>query len=153
ESGHLIKEPIAGNVCRVKLSGGQLNPGHAGQAARPDVERCQRDEVVRLTRVEEIVLGKRPGSDDARDLPLDEPLGESGILDLVANGNAVSTAEEVAKMGVQGLDRKAGHRNGAVAAGQRETENARSQLSVLEEQLVEVAHAKQQKHPWVPLLG
>jgi len=41
----------------------------------------------------------------------------------------------------------------AVAAGQRQPQGARGDLGVLEEQLIEVAHAEQQQHARVALLG
>ena len=47
------------------------------------------------------------------------------------------------------VDRDAGHRDGAVALGQREAEDARAEFGVVLEQLVEVAVAEQDEHPGV----
>ena len=49
--------------------------------------------------------------------------------------------------------REAGHRDGLVAAGQRQAEHAGGELGVVVEQLVEVAHAEQQEHAGMAFLG
>ncbi len=150
EPGQFVEQTIAGNVGSVKGAGRKLDPGDADSGPRV---RRKGGKVIGLTWVEQIVLGESAGSDDARNLSTDQSLGQSWILDLVADGDAVSGAEEVAQVGVEGLDGKPGHRDRAVAAGERQPEDAGGEFGVLKKQLVEVAHAEQQEHPRVAILS
>ena len=77
-----------------------------------------------------------------------KPLGQLGVLDLVADRHAHAGGDELAQVAFQLVVGKAGHgdRVGAlVAAGQGQVEHAGGRLGVVVEHLVEVAHAKQQQ--------
>jgi hypothetical protein len=52
--------------------------------------RDDRDEVVGPLRIEEVFLRQRAGRHDAGNLAADEPLGGGGVLDLIADGDAVA---------------------------------------------------------------
>ena len=49
--------------------------------------------------------------------------------------------------------RKPGHRNDLVPARQRQAEDLRDELGVVVEELVEIAHAKEQQHAGMLVLG
>ena len=84
---------------------------------------------------------------------LDEPLGLGRVLDLVADGDAVAGVQQLAEMVSSGWWGKPGHRDGLVPAGQRQAQHAGGHLGVVVEELVEVAHAEEQQHARVPVLG
>ena len=83
------------------------------------------------------------------------PLAFLRILDLLADGDAKSLADEPGDVAVGGVERHAAHRNRAAAGilrtrGERELERARGGERVLVEHLVEVAHPE--KHDGVAVL-
>ena len=72
------------------------------------------------------------------------PLASFGILDLLADGDAVPGADELAEILGGGLDRHAGERHAVAARGERDVEDPRRELGVLVEHLVEVADPVEQ---------
>ena len=56
-------------------------------------------------------------------------------------------------MRLQRVVRKAGHRYRLVPARQRQPQHPRRHLGIAVEQLVKVAHAKQQEHAGMAILG
>ena len=104
-------------------------------------------EIARL-RVEQRIVGQRAGRDDPRHLALHQPLGQLRVFDLLANRGAVAGRDDLRQVRIELMVRKPGHRHrvvALVAAGEREAQHAGGRLRVVEEQLVEVAHAKQQQ--------
>ena len=61
--------------------------------------------------------------------------------------------QELAEMRLQSVMRKARHGNGLVTAGQRQPEHARRHLGIAVKEFVEVAHAEQQEHAGMAVLG
>ena len=117
--------------------------------------RPERHQERRLARVEVVRVEQRARRDHAHDLAPDDALGLPGILDLLADRDAVALAHEPGEVAVDGVKRHAAHRNrpaGRVlrSRGQRQVERARRDQRVLEEHLVEVAHAKE--HDGVAIL-
>jgi len=80
---------------------------------------------------------------DLGDLAFDELAG-AGFFELVANGDLASGAEQPPDVGGGGVVGQTAHGH-AVAAGEREVEQLRADLRVLEEHLVKIAKAKQQE--------
>jgi hypothetical protein len=110
--------------------------------------------VVQPAWIKEAVIGEGAGGDDAGDLTADEPaLGLAGVLDLVADGDAVAGFEQLLEVDFQRVVREAGHRDLAVPGGQGDVEDARDDLGVVEEEFVEVAGPEEQEHAGVALLG
>ena len=85
----------------------------------------------------------RAGREDLRDLAFDEFAGP-GVFELVADGHLASGLEQPADVGIGGMMRQAAHRH-AVARGEREIEELRAGLGVLEKHLVKIAEPEQQQ--------
>ena len=108
-----------------------------------------RGQVVVLVRAQQVGVGGGAGRDDARDLALDQFLGELGVFHLVADGDAVALLDEARDVAFGRVVRHAAHRDGRalflVARGERDFELARRGDGVFEEQLVEIAQAEHQQ--------
>ena len=68
-----------------------------------------------------------PGRDDPDDLALDQPLGEPGVLDLLADRRAEAGLDDLGQVRLQGRVGEPGHRHGVgalvlVAGRQRQAE-------------------------------
>ena len=95
-------------------------------------------------------IGQRARRDHARHLALDQPLGRLRVLDLIADRDAESLADQAGDVSVGGMERDAAHRDagsGGVlrARGEGQLEGSRRDHRVFVEQLVEVAHAEEQQ--------
>ena len=93
---------------------------------------------------EPALLEHGPGRHGLDDLATDETLGEPGVLDLLADGDPVARADELAEVLGGGLDRHAREGHAVAPGGQRDLEDPRSELGVLVEHLVEVADPVEQ---------
>ena len=89
-----------------------------------------------------------PGRDDPDDVALDQPLGQLGILDLLADRRAQARLDDLGQVRVERRMGEPGHRHG-VGPLSREVsvrpEQGGGTLGVLAEHLVEVAHPEQQE--------
>ena len=65
--------------------------------------RASADKVIGPVRVQHVVFGEGAGRDDAGDLALDQPLGQSGIFHLIADGDAMAGVQQFAEIGVEVL--------------------------------------------------
>jgi hypothetical protein len=100
------------------------------------------------TVVEQRRVGERAGRDDARDRALDRALGGGRVADLLADHHRFAQLHQPRQVLLDGVEGHAaiGSAAGRLAArGQRDVEQARGLLGVLEEQLVEIAHAVEQQ--------
>ena len=133
-----------------ELAGRDVDPGQrqALLAAR------QRGEEVVAARLEQAVLGQRAGGDEADDLAPHQRLGAAPprrrrVLGLLADRDLEALPDQALEVALGAVDRHAAHRDVvalvAAALGQRDVERRRRELRVLEEQLVEVAHAEEQE--------
>jgi hypothetical protein len=86
----------------------------------------------------------------ARDAPFDQPFGEFGVFDLVADGDAVAFLDEFGEVAFVGVDGHARHRDAPVAAvlapRQHDFQLARGDFGVGSVELVEVADLHRQQH-------
>ena len=100
-------------------------------------------------RSKQVVLGERPGRHHALHATVHGPLGRCGIADLLADGDRAARLDELGEIAVRGVVGHAGHRDrgavGASARRQGDVEELGRLLRVVEEQLVEVAHAVEQQ--------
>ena len=105
-------------------------------------------------RIEQGLLGERARGDEAHHVAADHGLGPAllglcRVLDLLADRHPVASRNQPLEIVVGGNDRHAAH--GDVLAqmlatlGERDAESARGDFRVLEEQLVEIAHAVEQE--------
>ena len=105
-------------------------------------------------RVQQRVFAQRPRRDEPDDLARHHraaaALARFGrVLGLLADGDLEALADQPLQIGLMRADRHAGHRDVlavmAAALGQRDVERACRLYRILEEQLVEVAHAVEQQ--------
>ncbi len=139
-----------------KPAGRQIEPGKTDLA--PGLGEA--GQIIVPARVEQSLFGQGAGGHDADDRPPHRslpaaPLGFGRILDLVAHRHLEPGADQAGEIGFGGVDRDAAHRNiGALvpaALGQRDVERLRRRDGVIEEQLVEIPHPKEQQTAGVRL--
>ena len=156
-------QDLAGGQARE--CGRQLAPGDrfGGEGAGRDVDpgeaelgpaRGQCRQPVAAPRVEQAVLGERAGGDDpdhvAPDQRLARPLaGLGGILQLLADRDLEALADQPMQVELGAVHGHAAHGDVlarmAAALGQRDVERGCCRDRILEEQLVEIAHAEEQE--------
>ncbi len=153
---------LAGEVGRRHLAHLEL-PGR-------DVERGERDhvrlaaaalgaiehggQIVARLGVEQAVLGQRAGRDEAHHVAAHDRLGAAlprlgRVLQLLAHGDAKALPDQPLQVFVGAVDRHAAHGDVLAqvlaALGQHDAQRLRRGHRVLEEQLVEIAHAVEQQ--------
>jgi hypothetical protein len=130
------------------LAGGELDRGHCGGPGAGG----DGGQAIGAARVEEAVLGQRPRGDDAHHLAPDDGFGAAlpglgGVFHLLADGDLGARADQFGKIGLGRVHGHAAHgdRRSAMAAamGERDAEDGGGAGRVLEEELVEVAHAEE----------
>ena len=104
--------------------------------------------------IEQAFLGERAWGDEADHVAPHHGLRTAlpslrRVLDLLADRDAVALRDQALEIVVGRMDRHAAHGNVLAemlaALGERDAERARGDRSVLEEQLVEIAHAVEQE--------
>ena len=129
---------------------------HVGKFGHLEVARCQiherepefavaancRQEIVTL-RLQQMRVEVRAGTEDLCDIAFDE-FPRLGFFELVADGHLAPVLEKFADVPFGGVVRDATHR-GTVAAGEREVEQLRSRLRIVEKHLVEIAQPEQEQ--------
>ena len=104
--------------------------------------------------IEQQLLGERAGGDEPHHVTADHRfrpalLGLGRVLGLLADGDAEALGDQTLEIVVGGMDRHAAHGNVLAkmlaALGERDAERARGEGRIVEEQLVEVAHAIEQE--------
>ena len=110
-----------------------------------EVHRCQ---PVVLLAVEHRAAHDHTGGHQFGDAALDEFLGQLGVLELVADGDALAGTHQLGQVGVQRMVGKARHLGrcgGSVAAArQGDAQNLARRHRILQVGLIEVSHAEQQ---------
>ncbi len=128
-----------------EFAGGDIDVGDGG--ARSGT-RDGGEEVV-LARAHEVGIHRGAGGDDAGDFAADEFLGELGVLDLVADGDAEAFLDEARDVALGGVVGNAAHGDGValflIARGEGDFEFARGGDGVFEEELVKIAEAEHQQ--------
>ena len=90
---------------------GQLDPGQPSRLAR----RATAARKVARARIQQGVVGDGAGRDDPRHLALDQPLGQLGVFDLLADGGPQAGGDQLAQVAFQLMVGKAGHGDGVGA--------------------------------------
>ena len=96
-------------------------------------------------------VGDRAGRDDPDDVAPEQLLGGPRRLELLAHRDLLARADEARDVAVGGVMRDAGH-GCVLPRGERDLQEPRRELGVLEKRLVEVAEAEQQQVVGVPAL-
>jgi len=106
------------------------------------------------SRFQKRVFGQRAGGDDPDHIAPDDGLaaallGFGRVFDLIADGNLEAGADQPRQVSLVAVRRHAAHRDVLAqmlaALGQRDVQRSRRGDGVIEEQLVEVAHAVEQQ--------
>jgi hypothetical protein len=134
ESREGLLQPVRRHRFEDELAGAQVHRREADVAALPERD----DPIVPAPGYPALHQHGARGQ-RLHDLPPDQALGEAGILDLLADGDAVSGRHELAQVVRRGLHRHAGERDAVSARGQRDLQDPRGQLGVLIEHFVEIA--------------
>jgi hypothetical protein len=145
----------------LEFAGGGVDPG------RPEGGRAggQGEDESGLRRVQGGGLELGAGGHDAHDLALDHALGRARVLHLLAEGDAEALLDQPSHVGGDGVMGDSAHRDRVALAvlrarGERDLQGTCGHHRVLEEELVEVAHAEEEQgvrvlrlHPVVLLHG
>ena len=100
-------------------------------------------EVVVAAGLEDVLLEHGTGRDDPRHFAAHDAAGNGRIFHLIADGDFLPRADELREVEVGGVIRNAAHRVG-LPLGERDIEDGRRFLGVLEEHFVEVAQAEEE---------
>ncbi len=132
------------------VAGRQLHRCQGHDAAA----RSDRDQPIGAAVFEQAVLGQGTGRNDANNAAFDHGLGAAflglgRIFELLADGDAKPQPDQLGDIGIDRMRRHAGQRDIIIAKlaalGQGQRQGAGSGDGVVEEQLVEVAHAEEQQ--------
>jgi hypothetical protein len=128
----------------LQLRGHEITGSQVGERqAEGFPDRTNRREKIIPLRREHALVEMRSRRKDLRDLAFDELAG-ARFLHLVANRHLAARAQQSPDVGVGRVKRHTAHRHHA-AFRQRDIQQARRDLRVLEKHLVEVAEAKKQQ--------
>ena len=136
-----VRQRLLGAACLVmELPGGRIQRGVGERRDEAD----GRQEVVAPS-VEAFLVEHQPGRDHLGHLPAEEPLLPR-FFHLLADGHLAALPDQLRQVRVAGVVRHPAHRDVRilVARGQGDVEKARCADGVLEEHLVEVAHAEEE---------
>ena len=153
-AGVVPGQPVLQNVeeCfpirRQNLVGGQIAGGHVAKAqAKASLLVAHRAEEVVLGLVQHAVFQHRARGDNPDHVPLDNALGQFGVLQLLANGHLVALCHQLGDVALRAVEGHAAHGSplllAAVTAGERQLQLLGDGLGVVEEHLVKIAKAKE----------
>ena len=153
ETGQIGCQPSRRGGLNRQLAGGDVGPGE-GQLARPPQPR-DGGEVIVAALVEQAVLGQRAGRHQPDDIAPHDGFrpalaGFGRILQLLADGHPVADADQLLQVTVRRMHRarrtwECPAPRWLAALGERDAQVARGNLGILEEELVEIAHAVEEQ--------
>ena len=118
---------------------------------------CHRHQEVVSAAPDDIVLEQRPRRDHPRHFAPNETLGLLRVLDLLAYRGSLPLLNQHPQVAPDGMMGNAAHRNtpavGHATTCQREFKQARADLRILPEHLIEVTHAEENQHIGVVAFG
>ena len=146
----LTGKPGTGEFCRAEIAGGEVEEGESGGV----VGEVDGGEVVALLGGEGGIEGGA-GREDPGDFAADDFFCELRVFHLVADGDAITLAEQAGDVVLRGVVRDAAHGDVAlfVASGEGDLQLAGGGFGVVEEELVEVAEAKEEQGVGVLAFG
>lgn len=158
EAGELGLQRSRGDAGGQEFAGGRVGSGESDRPGAGLVPRaCQCDEEVVAVGDEERVRERGARCDRLDDLAPHESLRLGGVLDLLADGDAMAHADQTLDVLVLGAHRHAreGHVPGAavVSRGQGEPQQFGARLRVLVEHFVEIADAEEDQRVRMARLG
>ena len=150
QHGKQAFEPLRRHFLNREITCRHVGPGQRHRLARAP----ERGKEIMRARRQQIILGQGAGSQDPDHLATKRALATTlflcrRVLDLLANGDAVTGADQTRQITVNRMYRHAAHRNvvaiALAALGQRNAKRRRADLRILEEHLVKIAHAIEQQ--------
>ncbi len=160
------RDPGKLGPCRIRLdrdhlksSGRDIRPGDADQRTIPGTGK--RGQIIVGARVEQRVFGQRARRHEPHDGPGDHRFaaalaGFGRVLDLLADGDLEPFADQLLKIGFVGVHGHAAHGDifaqMLAAFGQRDVEGPGGGHRIVEEELLEIAHAVEQQRAGMGLL-
>ncbi len=130
--------------CDFELPRGQIQQCHSvfGRALG------DADKIVVTLVPQQRLFKNRPGRDDARDLPLDDPLGKPRVLHLVADGHFVPRRNQARHIGLRRVERHSAHgglaRRACVAGRQGDVEYFGGLLGILKKHFIKIPQAEKE---------
>ena len=151
--GQFVLNLVGAEVSRKSLPRRYISPGQRkiGLAVSQHAERGQK---IGGSGVEVVVFRQGAGCDQAHNFAFYHRFGAAlfrflGVFDLLADGHPMPESDQLVEVVIGGMDRHAAHRDFLIlmlaALGQHNTQSRARDLGVLEEQLVEIAHAIEQQ--------
>ena len=107
-----------------------------------------RRQIIRSLGIQQLVVGQRSRRDDPDDVALDQPLGQPGVFNLLANGGTQARPGRSSPdscPGRGGESPPSARRHRPYRATSAPAPERRCPFGVIAEHLVEIAHPKQQK--------
>ena len=151
--------PLPGEVGRqlavvVRRADGEIAGGEIQRREGPaGAHRLDAGQYAVPIRRKEIVFRQRAGRDDPLHAPPHRPFGGGRIADLLADGHGAAFLHQLGKVAVHRMERHAGHRNGLAsrtpARREGDVQQAGGLFGIVVEQLVEIAHAVEEKRIWM----
>ncbi len=130
---------------QAQVAVGKVEPGQAEHATM----QVGREQQGVATVIEQRGVRQRAGGDDAADGALHRPLGRTRLADLLGDDHGFAELHQARQVLFDGVEGHARHLDrlaaGLAAGGQRDVEQARGFFGVVEEELVEIAHAIEQQ--------
>ena len=145
--GHFIRQGVLGrgNLMDEKLARGHIRESQPRLVPR---EAHGQQEVVRPL-VQHVVLDDRTRGHNADHVSLHKPLGQGGILQLLADGHLVALGDELFHIGVDRVVGYAAHGGAllqaAVPPGQGQLQLPGGLLRIVEEHFIKIAQAEKQQ--------
>ena len=149
-------ELVGAALHQAQLTADKVEPRQADQRGCTALARqvCDGQQVVVDLVGEQRRIGERAGRDHAHDLAFDWALGGGRVPDLLADGDRFPQLDQLGEVLLGGVERNARHADrvpvGAAARGERDVEQAGGFLGVFKEELVEIAHAIEDKRVRMP---
>ena len=150
DAAHVVPQalPAGGAVPLgdVEFAGGGVEIGGADRGGTG----CDGQDERRVAGLERGGIELRPRRHDAHDLALHDPLGLPGVFHLLAERHAMAAFDELVHVPRDGVEGDAAHRDGSAdlvlgTGGQGDLERLGRDDGVVEEQLVEIAHAEEEQ--------
>ena len=148
------EQPRGFRLRQSENAGRNIDPGERQLRLRAAANAGERHQIVGFRGRQQLFLGDRARRHQAHDIAPDHRLAAAllrlgRVLHLFADGNTETQRDQLLQIVVGGVHRHAAHRNilahVLAALGERDAERARRVDGILEEQLVEIAHAIEQQ--------
>jgi hypothetical protein len=151
EAGERRAQPVGSALLQLHPPGRDV----AGSNADHSAQLANRRQHIGPPRLEQRLLGQRPGGDEAHDIARHQCFRAAALLrlcrafDLLGDGNPAAGLDQPREVALRRVHRHPAHRDRLAAvlaaAGEGNVEHLRGHLGIVEEQLEEIAHPVEQQ--------